>query len=123
MRSVAFVIAVLAVLGLAVLATTWYSRGSYYVGLRGTNQNVTIYQGRPGGFLWVKPTVVQTFSLRVDQVPESRRSHLREGQPEPTLRAARHYISNLQDEAEKLVPTTVTTAPGDTTTTPPTVAP
>jgi len=105
-RTVAFVAAVIGVIGLAAIATTWYARGSYYVGLRG--DNVTIFQGRPGGFLWVKPTVVQRFSLRLDQVPEARRTHLREGQPEPTLGAARHYVTNLQDEAATLVSTTTT---------------
>jgi protein phosphatase len=110
LRTVAFVVAVIAVLGLAAVATTWYARGSYYVGVRGTNQNVTIFQGRPGGFLWVKPTVVKTFSLRIDQVPESRRAHLREGQPEPTRAAAQHYVDNLTDEAAAIAPTTTSTA-------------
>jgi PPM family protein phosphatase len=121
---VGFVIAIVAILGVAAIATTWYARGSYFVGLSG--DNVTIFRGRPGGFLWVKPTLVSRTSLTVDEVPPSRRAHLREGQPEPTIGAARHYIDNLRDEAAKLALTTTTTAPApadSTTAVPPTVAP
>jgi protein phosphatase len=114
MRTVAFVVAVAAVLGLAVLAITWYARGSYFVGARAGN--VTIFRGRPGGFLWVKPTVYDRTDLKLDDVLPSRRDDVRDGQPEPTLRAARHYISNLRDEATAFAATTTTTTPPTSTT-------
>jgi PPM family protein phosphatase len=117
LRSAAFVGAVVLVLFLAVAAITWYARGSYYVGVR--SGNVTIFQGRPGGFLWVKPTVVDRTDLRLDEVPPARQPHVREGQPEPTLRAARRYIANLRDEAAALVPTPTTVDPTATTAAPP----
>jgi protein phosphatase len=110
LRTIGFIVAVVAVLVLAVAAITWYARGSYFVGVR--SGNVTIFRGRPGGFLWVKPTVVDRTELKLADVPPARQSHLREGQPETTLRAARHYIDNLRNEAEQLsLTTTTTTAP------------
>jgi protein phosphatase len=121
-RVVGFIVAVVAVLAFAVLAITWYAKGSYFVGL--SNDHVTIFRGRPGGFLWVKPTVRRRYSLTVNDVPPARQSRLREGQAEPTLGAARHYIANLQDEALKLSQSTSTTAPAiPTTVVQPTTAP
>jgi protein phosphatase len=122
-RTVGFVIAVIAVFGLAIVAITWYAKGSYYVGLHGNKENVTIFRGRPGGFLWVKPTVTHRYSLTVNDVPPASRGQLREGQAEPTLGAARHYITNLQNEAEQLAAATSTTAVPTTTAVPPTSAP
>ena len=116
MRTVLFVVAFLAVIGLAVLAITWYARGSYYVGVK--SERVAIFRGRPGGFLWVKPTVVSRYSdLALKDVPPARQDELHEGQPEPTLRAARHYVANLRDESKELSATTSTTAPATPTST------
>jgi protein phosphatase len=121
-RTVGFVIAVLAIIGLAVVAITWYAKGSYYVGAR--RGNVAIFRGRPGGFLWVKPTLKERTDLKLADVPPSRRERVTEGQAEPTLRAARHYITNLRSEAAALAATTTTTAaPTTTIVTPTTAAP
>ncbi|MBA3654113.1 MAG: Stp1/IreP family PP2C-type Ser/Thr phosphatase [Actinobacteria bacterium] len=120
-RTVGFVVAVLALLVVAVGAITWYAKGSYYVGTR--TGNVAVYRGRPGGFLWVKPTLVDRTSLRAKDVPASRQAQLGDGQPEPTRRAARHYIDNLRAEAEKLAPPTSTTVTNVAGTPPTTVAP
>jgi protein phosphatase len=116
-RTVGFFASVLIVLGLAVAAITWYAKGSYFVGL--SNNRVTIFRGRPGGFLWVKPAVYSRTQLTADQVPPARLASLKDGQPEANLRAARHYISNLKDESARLIPTTTTTPETTTTVAPP----
>jgi protein phosphatase len=118
---IGFAAAVLVLVGLAIFAITWYAKGSYFVGVK--SGNVTIFRGRPGGFLWVDPTVADRTDLRLDDVPPSRRSQLREGQPEPTMRAARRYIANLQDEANALQATTTTTVVDPSATTLTTIAP
>lgn len=110
-RTILFVVAVAAVIGIALLAITWYAKGSYFVGDRGGR--VTVFRGRPNGFLWVKPTVDHRTDLKVADLQGAAQDQVRDGQPEPTRRAAEHYIRNLRAE----VTTTTTTAPPATTTT------
>lgn len=110
-RTILFVVAVVAVIGIALLAITWYAKGSYFVGERAGR--VTVFHGRPNGFLWVKPTVARRTDLKVADLPQGAQDQVRDGQPEPTRRAADHYIRNLRDQ----VITTTTTAPPTTTTT------
>jgi serine/threonine protein phosphatase PrpC len=62
LRSALFVLAVLAVLGIAVGGITYYGRSGYYVGFVG-NQ-VAVFKGQKGGVLWVKPTVDGTYPLQ-----------------------------------------------------------
>lgn len=117
-RVVGFFVLLLAVLAAGVLAVWWYANNSYYVGL--ANNQVVIYQGRMGGLLWFKPHVVERTSLAAGQVPADRISDVRAGMNEPSLTAARRYISNLEAERQALSgsasqATTTTTAPATTT--------
>jgi protein phosphatase len=96
-RVVAFVLVLLLVLGGAVAAVGFYARSSYYVGLDG--RSVVIFKGRPGGLLGFDPTLQERTALTIDDVLASRRAALRDGKVEPTLAAARRYVSNLADEA------------------------
>ncbi|HZD67228.1 MAG TPA: Stp1/IreP family PP2C-type Ser/Thr phosphatase [Acidimicrobiales bacterium] len=102
------VVAFLALLGVvvvgAVAAVGWYARDSYFVGL--VNQRVVIYQGRPGGFLWFQPQVVERTALTSSQVFPSRLPDLRRGMQEPSLPAARRYVANLSQEARSRPPRT-----------------
>jgi serine/threonine protein phosphatase PrpC len=67
-RSVLFIVAILAVLGIAFGAITYYGRSGYYVGFVG-NQ-VAVFKGQKGGVLWVEPTVDGTYDLnRADLTP------------------------------------------------------
>ena len=122
-RMVAFVVALIVVLGGAVGAVVWYARGGYYVGLSGTQ--VTIFKGRPGGVLWFKPTVAQRTDVTTAQVLSSSLPQLQSGMEEASLAAAHQYVSNLVSAYEAATPTptptptTTTTAPaaGSSTTT------
>jgi protein phosphatase len=96
-RVVAFVVVLLLVVGGAVAAVDFYARSSYYVGLDG--RSIVIYQGRPGGLLGFNPTVKERTGQVLDDVLPSRRTALREGKVEPSLTAARRYVSNLVNEA------------------------
>ncbi len=117
-RAAVFVVMVLVVAAAAAGAVTWYARGSYFVGLQ--DDQVTIFKGRPDGFLWFDPTVEQRTALLVDEVMPVRRDTLAEGKETPTLEAARRYVANLRDEASSTrppattSPTTSTTSPGGT---------
>ncbi len=95
-RSVAFVIALLAVAAITVGGIDWYARSSYYVGLSGNN--LTIYQGRPGGVLWIKPTVAVRTGVTTNQVESRHLGELTAGKTEDSLASARQYVANLQTE-------------------------
>lgn len=115
-RVALFVLALLLVLGGAAYFVVWYARASYYVGLQG-NQLV-IFQGRPGGVLWFKPTVAERTDVTTAEVPHRALGQLDQGMTEPSRSAAHDYVRNLVDEyqAENPAPTT-TTLPGAATST------
>jgi protein phosphatase len=104
-RVVAFVIVLLAVVGVGVVAVGWYARNTYYVGLDG--DRIAIFKGRPGGLLWFEPTLQERKPLTTRDVLAVRLPDLRAGQEEPTKAAADRYVNNLRQEAASVVPTPV----------------
>jgi protein phosphatase len=112
-RVVAFVVLLLAVLGGAVAAVLWYATSYYFVGFDDSGV-VTVYQGHPGGVLWIDPKVV-------DRHPELTEENLRqdsrdrvESEPEQTSRRkADRFVENLSTTTTS----TTTTLPIDTSTT------
>jgi protein phosphatase len=95
-RVVGFVALLVVLLGAAAAGIGWYARGGYFVGLRGSQ--VTIFQGRPGGLLWFRPTVKQPTSVTSATVESHNLPALTAGQTEPSLTAARQYVDNLVSE-------------------------
>jgi serine/threonine protein phosphatase PrpC len=106
----AFVLPVLAILGLAFGAVDWYAHHTYYVGFQG--DHVVVFRGVPGGVLGWQPTVARTTDLRrstltpdaVDQIHTSGKG---------SLDRAQEFVANL----ESATTTTSTTASTTTTTT------
>jgi protein phosphatase len=112
-RAALFVLAVLLVLGAAGGSVWFIGRSTYYVGVDG--ERVTIFKGRPGGVLWIEPTVERRDDLTIDEVPSSARDAVRAGKEESSLARAERYVANLRARAT----TTTTTTSTTTTTTPP----
>jgi protein phosphatase len=100
LRSLVFIVVVLAVAGSAVGAVWWFARNTFYVGVAG--EEVVIYRGRPGGVLWVEPTVEQRTDLLLAQVPAERRQAVEDGRTEPTLEDARDYVRALRARTREL---------------------
>ncbi|HEY3701750.1 MAG TPA: Stp1/IreP family PP2C-type Ser/Thr phosphatase [Acidimicrobiales bacterium] len=100
LRVVAFVAVLLVILGGISAAVWWFGERSYFVGLQG-NQ-VAIFKGRPGGLLWIQPSLTQRTALTTCSVLPSRVPALRAGQEEPNVAAAQQYVSNLTQEAKSL---------------------
>lgn len=122
LRSLALALLVLIVAAVAVGAIGYYGRTGYYVAFAGTDDHVAIYQGRPGGLLWLDPTVETTYPLTRVSVPGEQIPRLEEGWTFDQRRSAETYVANLTREAEELAAatsTTTTTAPPPTTTTVP----
>ena len=72
----------------------WYVNSSYFVGL--DHNQVVIYQGRPGGFVGIKPKIVKRTQMTSGQVPSYRIPDLRSGVQEPSYAAAKLYVTDLQ---------------------------
>ncbi|MBO0729542.1 MAG: Stp1/IreP family PP2C-type Ser/Thr phosphatase [Acidimicrobiaceae bacterium] len=98
-RVVAFFVVLLIVLGAGAAAIAWYGRSSYFVGLQGNE--LTIFQGRPGGVLWMQPTIKERTGVTTDQVESQRLPALRAGQTESSVQSARQYITRLRTEYQQ----------------------
>ncbi|MDP8986799.1 MAG: hypothetical protein M3N11_00385, partial [Actinomycetota bacterium] len=112
-RSVLFMAGVLAVLVGAAGAVAWYARSTYHVGVR--DDQVAILRGRPGGLLWIQPTLAESTDLSLDDVPDGRRDAVLRGKEEPSLAAARDYVESLEEQAEAERRRTTTTSTTSTT--------
>ena len=105
-----FLLAVLAVLGVAVWAVGWYARSAYYVGL--DDERVAIFRGRPGGLLWFDPTLVERKQQPTGaELLPAQRIELETGHEVSSKAAADRYVNNLRQEVEarRAPPTTTTT--------------
>ncbi len=115
-RTLLFVVLLAAVVAGALYAVRWYDTNSFYVGV--DNNELIIYQGRIGGFLWYHPTVVERTAVTTADVPSTYLAQLNAGVTETSVAAAQAYINNLkQDLVTQQNPSSLT-AP--TTTPPPT---
>jgi serine/threonine protein phosphatase PrpC len=118
-RVLLFLILFGGIVAVVVASINWYARSTYYVGLEG-NQ-VAIFKGRPGGFLWFTPTLVERTPLTVDDILPAARDDLQAGREQPSKADADRYVNNLRQEAAER---RANNPPGVTTTTaPPTTAP
>ncbi len=125
-RVVLFVVLLLAVVAAAYALVRWYAMDDWYVGV--DHNHLAVYQGRPGGFLWFKPQLVDETPVTTTQILSFRRAALRHDPQWPSFAAAKGYVSNLrrEDAASKNLATgsTATTpgtpsAPASSGTTPP----
>ena len=110
-RVCVFFLVFLGVLGVVAGSLAWYGRSAYFVGVTADNQ-VAIFRGRPGGFLWFQPTLDKTVGLSIDEVPEAYRAGVIAGKEEPSRADADRYVNNLRPTTTT---TTTTTAPPTTT--------
>ena len=60
-------------LAAAAAGVGWYARAGYFVGLQGNR--ITIFQGRPGGLLWFRPTVADATNLTTADVRVAQSGH------------------------------------------------
>ncbi len=122
-RTLLFVILLAAVLAGAFYAVRWYDTNSYFVGV--DNNELVIYQGRIGGFLWYNPVAVQLTGVTIADVPPQFVDQLNDGVEETSVAGARTYVSNLVQQRNcQLNPTSqfCTPTPGTTTPVPATTA-
>jgi PPM family protein phosphatase len=93
-RTLLFVILLGAAVYGALAAVRWYDTNSYFVGV--DHNELIIYQGRIGGFLWYKPQVVDRTAVTTADVPSRYLSNLHAGVEESSVDSARTYVNNLK---------------------------
>lgn len=117
-RALGFSVLVLGVIGGAIATIQWYGTSTYFVGFDG--KEVAIFQGRPGGLLWIDPTVRQDTGIMRDEVPARYLAAVTAGHQHASLADAKVYISNIERDIEAAdraaAATTTTTTPVSPTT-------
>ena len=94
----ALILTVLIVIG-GIWVIASYARNNYFVGFE--NQQIVVYQGRPGGVLWFDPTVEEGVGLLRDDLTPALASEV-EGNPEfDNLADAQQYVSKLEDRVDQ----------------------
>jgi PPM family protein phosphatase len=96
----AFLLLVIAVVAGAIGTIQWYGRSTYYVGFDG--DDVAIYHGRPGGVLWIEPTLVETSELQRDEVPADAVVRLDAGLEHSSLGEAQAFVERLEERVEEI---------------------
>jgi PPM family protein phosphatase len=119
-RVVTFVVAFLVILAVAVGAVGWAAKRTYFVGFSGAN--VAIYQGRPGGLLWIDPKLEDVSNVRRGDLTDAQREDVTSNPKFSSLSDARSYTNNIESSVRAATTTTTTTPPktSSTSTTRPT---
>ena len=112
-RVALFALLLVAVVGGAIATIQWYGTAAYFVGIEG--DRVAIFKGRPGGLLWIEPSLVEVTDLDIDRVPEARLHDIEAGQEQASLADAQRYVTNVSEQADALDPPTTSTTSTSTT--------
>src|SRR3546814_13830274 len=92
-RAIVFTLLVVAVLGGAFATVQWYGTSTYFVGFDG--DEVVVYQGRPGGLLWIDQKLESATDIHRDEVPETYLDDHDAGREQPSRAAAERYVPNI----------------------------
>ena len=114
--------------GIAALALSVFSGGSYFVGFDG--DEVAIFRGRPGGVLWIEPTLEESTGLCRNEIGVSWLTPIEEGIEYGTIEEADTLIATISRQAAEAGRLTdepcdggAGASAGSDTTVPPTSAP
>lgn len=116
-RVALFAVVVVALIGVVLGAIVWSGNNTYYVGFDG--QKVAVYQGKPGGVLWIQPTRVQTTDITRSDLPQDARAAVAAKKQFGSEGEALNYVVTLQSIVDDREAATTTTTAATTTTTRP----
>lgn len=89
----------------------WTGTKTWYVGING--DRVAIFHGKPGGVLWIEPSLAEDSEVLVVDVPKASLFDIQNGVEQPSLNSSRRYIDNLKEQST----TATTTVPSTTSST------
>ena len=116
----AFVGAVALVIVFALGFIWWTGTRTWFVGVDG--DRVAIFHGKPGGVLWIGPSVAEDTDLTVSEVPAARLLDVQNGVEQPSLASARSYVDRLIEQRRQQGSTSTTSTSTTSTSTTTTVA-
>jgi serine/threonine protein phosphatase PrpC len=120
-RVALFLVLLVAVVGGAIATIQWYGTSTYFVAFAG--DEVAIFQGRPGGLLWIEPELHTSTGIDRADVPARTLPRLESGVEQATLAGAERFVANIERDIEdEATPSTTTTTRPSTSTTSTTVA-
>jgi protein phosphatase len=93
----------------------WTGTKTWYVGIDG--ENVAIFHGKPGGVLWIQPSLAEDSDLLLANVPAVAMVDLENGVEQPSLKSARIYIDKLIEQNATTTTTTTTSSTSTSSTT------
>jgi protein phosphatase len=99
-RVLAFLLLLVAVVGGALATIQWYGTSTYFVAF--DRHEVVIFQGRPGGILWVDPELEERTDIDEEDVPERFIRAIQAGNEQPSLSKAQQLVRNIEQEIEDL---------------------
>ena len=114
-RVIGFVVLLAVVIGGAFATIQWYGTSTYFVSFAG--DELVIYQGRPGGVLWLQPVLEERTGIQRSEVPERNLSAIIAGNEQPTLAKARQQVANIQRDIAAIRPSATSTTTTSTTAT------
>lgn len=88
-----FLVLLVGLIGGIVAVVIWFQQSSFFVGLDG--DRVSIFQGRPGGLLWFKPSLLETSSITTHQLLPNSAAEVRQGIEESSYGAAKQELGDL----------------------------
>jgi protein phosphatase len=91
----------------------WTGTKTWYVGIDG--DNVAIFNGKPGGVLWIQPSLAEDSDLLLANVPAAAMVDLENGVEQPSLKSARIYIDKLIEQNANTTTTSSTSTSSTTT--------
>ena len=106
-RVIGFILLVAAVPVAAYYVLRWYAYDNWTVTLQG--DQIVVKQGQVGGVLWFHPKVVYRPGMTTSNIPLAAVAPVRAGVQEPSLSAAKGYISRLTSTTTTSTTTTTTT--------------
>lgn len=84
-----------------------YARSGYFIGFD-SNENVAVYRGRPGGFMWFQPTIDTQTELAGDELPEDILRDVALNRTFTSSSQAQKYLSLIQIAIVDAATTTTT---------------
>jgi protein phosphatase len=96
-RVLAMIVALALIVGIAALALSVFSGGSYFVGF--DDNEVAIFRGRPGGVLWIEPSLEESTGLCRSEVGASWLTPIEEGIEYGTVEEAQELVDTISRQA------------------------
>ena len=110
-----FIAAFVAIIAIGFGFIWWTGTKTWFVGT--ADDQVVIFHGKPGGVLWIEPTVAETTGVTVGEIPTAALLDVQNGVEQPSLSSARAYVARLLEQKQQQTNSSTTTSTTATTTT------